>query len=121
MKRMEAANADLSNQCEKLRAEKDAFDREMRDRETKLLLQRNEYITLQEKFEDIEKEYRMLVSEKESNQLDAGKSINIIQQENHHLRNELEDIKATLEEAEDEVTRLVKEKQSVEVSCESID
>lgn len=119
VKKLETANAEAMNQLNHLQAEKETFDREMRDRDTRLLMYRNEIDNLKERLEETELQRAALARELEdlgSNRDDAGKSMIDLEQANYQLNQQLKEARQQLEELEDEVSTVTMEKQRTEVS-----
>ncbi|TPP57426.1 Non-muscle myosin II heavy chain [Fasciola gigantica] len=123
VKKLEAANAEAMNQLNHLQAEKETFDREMRDRDTRLLMYRNEIDNLKERLEETELQRASLARELEdlgSNRDDAGKSMIDLEQTNYQLNQQLKEARQQLEELEDEVSTVTMEKQRTEVQLNAL-
>ncbi|KAF7232777.1 hypothetical protein EG68_07882 [Paragonimus skrjabini miyazakii] len=123
VKKLEAAHNEACNQINQLQSEKESFDREMRDRDTRLLMYRNEIDDLKERLDETERQRAMLARELEdlgSNRDDAGKSMIDLEQANYQLDQQLREARQQLEELEDEVSTVTMEKQRTEVQLNAI-
>ncbi|KAF6780472.1 hypothetical protein AHF37_00056 [Paragonimus kellicotti] len=123
VKKLEAAHNEACNQINQLQSEKESFDREMRDRDTRLLMYRNEIDDMKERLDETERQRAMLARELEdlgSNRDDAGKSMIDLEQANYQLDQQLREARQQLEELEDEVSTVTMEKQRTEVQLNAV-
>lgn len=124
IKKVEANLVDALNQLSVLQVEKESFDREMRDRDTKLLTKNNELEDLKEQLEESERMRNLLARELEelgSNRDDTGKSLMGLEQANYQLDQRLKEAKQQIEELEDEISSVTMDKQRAEVVIFIID